>query len=107
MAKIIPFKGLRPRPELADQVATLPYDVCSVAEARQYKDDPHHFYHVTRSEIDLPEEVDVHSPEVYAKAAENLDKMVAEGVMVKDTQASYYIYQLVMNGREQTGLICG
>jgi uncharacterized protein (DUF1015 family) len=64
MAKIIPFKGLRPVKDLAAQVATLPYDVCSVAEARKYKDDPYHFYHVTRSEIDLPENVDVHSQDI-------------------------------------------
>lgn len=107
MAKIIPFRGLRPSPELADQVATLPYDVCSVEEARQYKDKPHHFYHVTRSEIDLPQGVDVHSPEVYAKADENLKRMIATGVLIRDKTACYYIYQLVMDGREQTGLVCG
>lgn len=107
MAKIIPFRGLRPAPALAEQVATLPYDVCSVEEARAYKDNPNHFYHVTRSEIDLPVGADVHSPEVYAKAAENLKRMEADGVLVQDAQPCYYIYQLVMNGREQTGLVCG
>lgn len=107
MAKIIPFRGLRPRKDLAAQVATLPYDVCSVAEARRYKDQPHHFYHVTRSEIDLAEGVDVHSPEVYERAKENLADMVAQGVLVQDKEPCYYIYQLVMNGREQTGLVCG
>jgi uncharacterized protein (DUF1015 family) len=107
MAKIIPFQGLRPQPDLVDQVATLPYDVCSVAEARQYKDNPHHFYHVTRSEIDLPESVDVHSTAVYEKAAENLKKMIEDGVLVEDNKPCYYIYRLIMNGRAQTGLLCG
>lgn len=107
MAKIIPFKGLRPRKELAPEVATLPYDVCSVEEARKYKDNPHHFYHVTRSEIDLSEKVDVHSPQVYERAAENLSEMIRKGVLIQDKEPCYYIYRLVMNGREQTGLVCG
>ncbi len=107
MAKIIPFKGLRPPQELASQVATLPYDVCSVEEARQFKDNPNHFYHVTRSEIDLSPTVDVHSPEVYERAAENLNDMIAKGILVQDKEPCYYIYKLVMNGREQTGLVCG
>jgi len=107
MAKIIPFKGLRPRKELASQVATLPYDVCSVEEARQYKDNPYHFYHVTRSEIDLSPAVDVHSPEVYERASENLQDMVHKGILVQDKEPCYYIYRLVMNGREQTGILCG
>lgn len=107
MAKIIPFKGLRPKKELAPQVATLPYDVCSVEEARQFKDNPYNFYHVTRSEIDLSDIVDVHSPEVYERAAENLKDMIRKGIFIHDEEPCYYIYKLVMNGREQTGLVCG
>lgn len=107
MAKISPFKGLRPKQELAERVATLPYDVVNVEEARAYQSDPYHFYHVTRSEIDLPQGTDVHTQEVYNKAKENLDKMIADGIMVYDEQPCYYIYKLVMNGRAQTGLICG
>lgn len=107
MAKITPFKGLRPKKELASQVATLPYDVVSVAEAKVYKDNPYHFYHVTRSEIDLADGVDVHSQQVYDKAKENLDSMVEDGILFEDKEPCYYIYELVMNGRSQTGLICG
>lgn len=107
MAKITPFKGLRPVQELAQEVATLPYDVVNVEEARAYKDEPYHFYHVTRSEIDLPEGIDVHSQQVYDKAKENLDRMIEEGILVQDLEPCYYIYRLVMNGRAQTGLICG
>ncbi len=107
MAKITPFKGLRPKPEFAPEVATLPYDVMSVAEARQYKDKPNHFFHVTRSEIDLPEDVDIHSQPVYDKAKENLDRLIADNIMVQDETPCYYIYELVMDGRSQTGLICG
>lgn len=107
MAKIIPFKGLRPKQELADLVATLPYDVVNVAEAKAVAKSPYNFYHVTRAEIDLPETVDVHSLQVYQRAKENLDKMIAEGTLLQDKEPCYYIYELVMNGRAQTGLLCG
>lgn len=107
MANITPFRGLRPVQHLAPQVATLPYDVVSVAEAREFRKQPNNFYHVTRSEIDLPESVDVHSQQVYDKAKENLDAMVAAGILMQDSDPCYYIYELVMNGRSQTGLICG
>ena len=107
MAKITPFKGLRPSKQLAAEVATLPYDVVSVAEAREFKKDPYNFYHVTRSEIDLPENVDVHSQQVYEKAAENLEAMIKDKVLVQDPEPCYYIYELVMDGRSQTGLVCG
>lgn len=107
MAKISPFKGLRPTQELASQVATLPYDVVNVAEARTFKDNPYNFYHVTRSEIDLPEGVDVHTQQVYDKAKENLNKMVSDGTLIQDPTPCYYIYELVMDGRSQTGLLCG
>ena len=78
----------------------------NVEEARQYKKDPYHFYHVTRSEIDLPENVDVHSMQVYEKAKENLDAFIHQKIMVQDKEPCYYIYELVMNGRSQTGLVC-
>jgi len=107
MAKITPFKGLRPTKALAAEVATLPYDVVSVAEAREFKKDPYNFYHVTRSEIDLPENVDVHSQQVYDKADENLEAMIQDKVLVQDPEPCYYIYELVMDGRSQTGLVCG
>jgi uncharacterized protein (DUF1015 family) len=107
MAKIIPFKGLRPKQEFAARVATLPYDVVNVEEARAIAKDPYNFYHVTRAEIDMPIGVDVHTPEVYQKAKENLDKFIAEGILIQDKEPCYYIYELVMNGRSQTGLLCG
>ncbi len=107
MAKITPFKGLRPKKELAAEVATLPYDVVSVAEARVFRKDPYNFYHVTRSEIDLPEGIDVHSQQVYDKAKENLEAMIIDKLLVQDEMPCYYIYELVMDGRSQTGLVCG
>jgi uncharacterized protein (DUF1015 family) len=107
MAKITPFRGLRPKKELAAEVATLPYDVVSVAEAREFRKDPYNFYHVTRSEIDLTENVDVHSILVYERAKENLEVMVNDKVLVQDADPCYYIYELIMDGRSQTGLVCG
>jgi uncharacterized protein (DUF1015 family) len=107
MAKITPFKALRPRPELAPLVATLPYDVVNEKEARAFRDRPYNFYHVTRSEIDLPVTEDIHSTAVYEKAKENLDRFVEDGTMVQDSDPCYYIYRLEMDGRQQTGLICG
>ncbi|OJW78541.1 MAG: hypothetical protein BGO69_00710 [Bacteroidetes bacterium 46-16] len=107
MAKITPFKGLRPKKEIAPQMATLPYDVVNVAEARKFRKAPYNFYHVTRAEIDLPESVDVHSQQVYDKAAETLEQWIEDKVMIQDNEPCYYIYELVMNGRSQTGLICG
>src|SRR6185437_5629155 len=106
MAKIIPFQGLRPKKEYADKVATLPYDVVSVAEAREFRKEPYNFYHVTRAEIDLPESVDVHSQQVYDKAKENLDCMIEDKVLFQDKEPCYYIYELIMDGRSQTGLVC-
>jgi len=107
MANISPFKALRPLENYAKEVATLPYDVCSTIEASQFKHNPYHFYHVTRSEIDLPELTDVHSNPVYEKAAFNLQKMINDGILVHDNDTCFYIYEMTMNGRKQTGLVCG
>ncbi len=107
MAKIFPFKGLRPTKDYAKIVATLPYDVVNTKEAALQKDNPYHFYHVTRSEIDLPEHTDVHSDVVYKKAAANLQKMITDGILLQDTEDAMFIYELTMNGRVQTGLVCG
>lgn len=107
MAEIRPFKAARPQPELAQLVASPPYDVLNSEEARVLaKDDPHSFLHVTKSEIDLPADIDTHSPEVYEKAAENLKKLLTDGILIKEEKPCYYIYQLNMDGRSQTGLVC-
>ena len=97
MAKIIPFKGLRPKQEVDSQVATLPYDVVNVEEARAIAKNPLNFYHVTRSEVDMPAGIDVHSAEVYQKAKENLDQMIADGVLIQDNEPCYYIYELAVS----------
>lgn len=106
MTDIRPFKALRASEPLAAQIAALPYDVCNVEEARKFADRPHHFYHITRAEIDLPADVDVHSQAVYDKAAENLNHFKSQGWLVQDDQPGYFIYRLEMDGRSQTGLLC-
>lgn len=106
MVDIRPFKGLRPRQELVEQVAALPYDVSSEAEVKAKRINPYSFYHITRSEIDVTTGAKVNSKEVYEKAKENLDRFVSDGILVQDEQDCYYIYSITMNGRSQTGLVC-
>ncbi len=99
--------GLRPKPELAKQVASRPYDVLNSEEARtEAAGNSDSFLHITKSEIDLPPGVDTHSTEVYEKAKDNLDHFRDSGVLFQEAKPCYYIYQLVMNGRSQTGLVC-
>jgi uncharacterized protein (DUF1015 family) len=103
---LLPFTGLRPRPESAADVAAPPYDVVSFAEAaEQAAGKPWSFLHVSRPEIDLPAGTDPYSAPVYAKGAENLAAMVAEGVLIRDPAPSYYVYRIVMGDHVQTGLV--
>jgi len=102
---IRPFKALRPSSEFAAAVAALPYDVMNTEEARQMAaGNPHSFLHVDKAEIDLPPDTDLYSPSVYAKAKENLQAFITEGVLIQDAQPNLYIYQLSANGCTQTGL---
>lgn len=106
MNLIQPFRALLPAPGKAADVAAPPYDVLSSEEARvRAKGRPWSFLHISKPEIDLPPGVDPYSPEVYAKAAENLQHMMAQGVLVRDAQPAYYAYRLVMGGHTQTGLV--
>jgi uncharacterized protein (DUF1015 family) len=107
MAIIKPFKALRPQAQLAKQVASRPYDVLSSAEAKlEARGNHSSFLHITKSEIDLPDTVDVHDASVYEQAKENLAAFIQRDVVFREDKACYYIYQLVMNGRAQTGLVC-
>ena len=106
MAVFKPFKAVRPVPEYADKVAALPYDVMNSAEAAEMvKGNPYSFLHVDKAEIDLPAGTDIYSEQVYLKARENLDKLVADGVCKQDEENRFYIYRQIMNGRSQTGLV--
>ncbi len=107
MANIKPFKALRPQNEHAAQLASKPYDVLNSEEARKETAGNHFsFLHVTKSEIDLPGDTDVHSPAVYQKAKSNLDYLIARNILFKEKTPCYYIYELAWKGRTQTGLVC-
>lgn len=106
MAMVRPFKGIRPKEEFAKEVACLPYDVMNRHEAKQMADgNGLSFLRVVRSEIDLPEEVDVYSQEVYEQASKNLEDFLKQGVLVQDEEPRFYIYQQIMNQRVQTGIV--
>lgn len=103
---IRPFTGLRPAGDRAADVVAPPYDVLSSAEARvRAAGRPWSFLHISRPEIDLPEETDPYASEVYAMAASNLQQMVEQGVLVRDSEPCYYVYRLVMGDHSQTGLV--
>src|SRR5690349_16957886 len=108
MAIIKPFNALRPKQELAQQVASRPYDVLNSEEARaEAKNNPFSFLHITKSEIDLPEATNPHSQDVYKKAKENLLKFInKDDILFREEKPCYYVYQLKMDGRSQTGLVC-
>ena len=108
MITIAPFKALRPEAQFAKQVASRPYDVLNSKEAKiEAQGNPATFLHITKSEIDLPEDVDIHSQKVYDKAKENLDAFISRNILFRESKPCYYIYQLIMNGKSQTGLVCG
>ena len=108
MITIQPFRALRPEAQHAKQVASRPYDVLNSKEAKiEAQGNPNSFLHITKSEIDLPEEVDIHSQQVYDSAKNNLDAFISRNILFRESKPCYYIYQLIMNGRSQTGLVCG
>ena len=108
MVTISPFKALRPAAELAKQVASRPYDVLNSKEAKTEAEGNNvSFLHITKSEIDLPETTHIHAAEVYEKAKENLDAFISRNILFRESKACYYIYELQMNGKSQTGLVCG
>jgi uncharacterized protein (DUF1015 family) len=100
------FQGLVPTPELASEVAAVPYDVVNREESKALgASHPCNLIHVDRAEIDLPDEVDAYDAKVYAKAAENLQKLQADGVLVRETEPCLYLYRQVMGNHGQTGLV--
>ncbi|PAU94376.1 hypothetical protein CK503_06110 [Aliifodinibius salipaludis] len=105
MAILKPFKAWHPDPKNVEQIACVPYDVVSVKEARELaRGNSKSFLHVVRPEIDLPEGTDPHDDEVYDKGAENLDEFLQNGTLQQEKQPQLYIYQLIRNGRPQTGI---
>jgi uncharacterized protein (DUF1015 family) len=108
MITIQPFRALRPEAQHAKQVASRPYDVLNSKEAKvEAQGNPSSFLHITKSEIDLPEDVDIHAQQVYDVAKNNLEAFISRNILFRESKPCYYIYQLIMNGRSQTGLVCG
>lgn len=106
MSVIRPFSALRPKKEYASAVAALPYDVMNSEEAREkVKELPYSFLHVDKAEIDLPVGTDIYSDAVYAKAAENLKKLMSDGICVLDSKKNLYIYRQTMGDVVQTGVV--
>ena len=105
MASLHPFRALRPLPEKAAAVSSVPYDVVTTDEARQLAaGNPLSFLRVTRAEVDLPAETDPYSPRVYEKARENFAALRARAPLVLEDMPSLYFYRLRMGNHEQTGV---
>jgi uncharacterized protein (DUF1015 family) len=106
MALIKPFKGLRPRKDIAEKVASLPYDVMNVSEAQAMAEgNPYSFLRVSRPEIEFPAEADCYSDAVYEKGRENLQKFINDGILLQDDRDHYYIYRQKSGSVLQTGLV--
>lgn len=106
MAIVKPFCGLRPAKQWAKQVVSLPYDVMDSEEARQITEkNAYSFLRVTKSEVDLAPGVDVHSQQVYDKAVENLQKFIADKLVIQDAAPCFYIYRQQMGEHVQIGLV--
>ncbi|MDX2029625.1 MAG: DUF1015 family protein [Blastocatellia bacterium] len=106
MATIKPFRALRPLPEQAAAVSAVPYDVVNTEEARALAgDNPLSFLRVSRPEIEMPEETNVHADEVYEKAAANFDRLIETAPLTIEDEPSLYLYRLQMGGRSQTGVV--
>jgi len=106
VSKIKPFHALRPQEELAKQVSSVPYDVLNTQEAREIaKKNPLSFLHVSRSEIDLPDETDHYADEVYAKAKANFEKLQNDGVLELEDEPCLYVYRLQMGEQIQTSVV--
>ena len=106
MATLKPFAALRPKPELAAKICELPYDVMSSDEAREMAHgNPLNFLHVSKPEIDLPPGTDLYSAAVYAKGAENFQKLISQGALKQDAQPCFYLYRQIMGKHSQVGLV--
>jgi len=105
MAIVKPFRALRPNKNNAYLVASVPYDVVNREEAKQFAaGNDLSFLHITRAEIDLPDDVNPYAKDVYAKAKENLSKLKSSAPLVIDEKPHYYLYRLIMDGRSQVGI---
>ena len=108
MARIEPFKGIRPKKELADKVASPPYDVLNSQEAKEITaKNELSFLRIIKPEVDLPEGIDLYSDQVYAKAKENFEKFIKDGILIQDERKNFYLYKQIWGDHEQVGLVGG
>ena len=108
MAKIKPFRGVRPAEEMIKEVASPPYDVLNSKEARvQVKDNPYSFLHVVKPEVDLPENINIYDEAVYLKGKKNLDNLIKNGILIQDEKPCFYLYRLIMDNIDEIGLVVG
>jgi len=108
MARIRPFRGVRPRKDLAHLVAAPPYDVLTSDEARGLAaGNPYSFLHIGKPEIDLPPGTDIYADAVYAKGRENFDRFLREGTIAQDATRNFYVYRQVWGDHVQVGLVAG
>ncbi len=108
MARIKPFRGIRPPKELVEEVESRPYDVLDSEEARaEAGDNEKSLYHIIKPEIDFPVGTSEYDPRVYERAAENFKKFIDNGWLVQDDKELYYVYAQTMNGKTQYGLVVG
>ena len=106
MVRVKPFKGIRPQAELAEKVSALPYDVMNRSEAKEMaQDNEYSFLHISRAEIDFPEEVGDYEECVYQKARKNLLDFVEKGILFMEDKPVYYIYREIMGETVQTGIV--
>lgn len=106
MAIVRPFRAIRPNFEVAEKVVSLPYDVMNRKEAEKLaEDNPYSFLHISRAEIDLPQETNPYCKQVYEKAKDNIEKYLTAGVFLEEDTPALYLYKQEMNGRSQTGVV--
>ncbi|RKX20800.1 MAG: DUF1015 domain-containing protein [Candidatus Zixiibacteriota bacterium] len=107
MLKIKPFQGLRPHVDYIQEVASPPYDVLNSDEARKLvKDNPHSFLRINKPEVDFSENEQIDNNRIYEKGLENLNRFIADELMILDSKPCYYLYRLTWQEKSQTGLIC-
>jgi uncharacterized protein (DUF1015 family) len=104
--RLNPFRAVRPPPDLAAQVASVPYDVVNRGEAAELaRGNPHSFLHVGRSDIDLPEDLNPYDARIYRRAREALDELLARGTLLRDPEPRLFVYRQIKDGRPQTGVV--
>lgn len=105
MVDVQPFRAIRPNEQLASQVACLPYDVIDTNEARvESQDNPYSYYHIDRSEIAFDDDFNPYDPKVYELANQTLQQFLQKGWLKKEDKPCFYLYELTMDGRKQTGI---